>query len=96
MKILRPKKQRFYIAGAFKNKNIVNSISDSLTNQGCTQTYDWTNNTRASSLQELRNIAKLEFKGVQEADFLIFIFPGGKGANIEFGLASGLKKESIF
>lgn len=92
MKISGSKKQRFYIASAFKNKNLVNSISNGLINQGYIQTYDWTNNTKASSLQELRNIAKLEFEGVQEADFLIFIFPGGKGANIEFGIASGLKK----
>ncbi|WP_394455172.1 group-specific protein [Leuconostoc suionicum] len=56
------------------------------------RTYNWTVNKKADSIKKLREIANDELQGVEQADFLVFIFPSGKGANIEFGIATALKK----
>ncbi|WP_367300654.1 nucleoside 2-deoxyribosyltransferase [Leuconostoc carnosum] len=82
----------FYIAGSFRYSKLINNLSDILENLSFVRTYDWTVNKKADSIEKLHEIANEELQGVQQADFLVFIFPSGKGANIEFGIATALKK----
>ena len=74
------------------NKKIaikINAVSR-LKEIGYEQTYDWTQNNRASSLEALQKIGLLEKKAVIEADFLIVLTPAGKGSHIELGMAIGM------
>lgn len=83
---------KFYIAGSFRYSKLINNLSDILENLSFVRTYNWTVNKKAGSIKKLREIANDELQGVKQADFLVFIFPSGKGANIEFGIATALKK----
>ncbi|KMK75805.1 nucleoside 2-deoxyribosyltransferase [Alkalihalobacillus pseudalcaliphilus] len=80
---------KFYIASSFSNMNKVRELSSRLKEIGYEQTYDWTQNNRASSLEALQKIGLLEKKAVIEADFLIVLTPAGKGSHIELGMAIG-------
>ncbi|MCT4383492.1 group-specific protein [Leuconostoc suionicum] len=83
---------KFYIASSFRYSKLINDLSDILENLSFVRTYDWTVNEKADSIEKLHEIANEELQGVEQADFLVFIFPSGKGANIEFGIATALKK----
>jgi nucleoside 2-deoxyribosyltransferase len=63
-----------------------------LKNKGYIQTYDWTQNERASTVEDLKEIGKQERNAVLEADFIIVLLPAGKGSHIEFGIALGQGK----
>lgn len=83
---------KFYIASSFRYSKLINDLSDILENLSFVRTYDWTVNEKADSIEKLHEIANEELQGVEQADFLVFIFPSGKGANIEFGIATALKR----
>ncbi|MGO0155134.1 nucleoside 2-deoxyribosyltransferase [Leuconostoc mesenteroides] len=83
---------KFYIAGSFRYSKLINNLANILENSSFVHTYDWTVNKKADSIKKLHEIANKELQGIQLADFLVFIFPSGKGANIEFGIATALKK----
>ena len=84
--------KKFYLAASFKNSPLVNLIATRLRENGWQQTYDWTKNQRAATFADLNKIGQEEYQGVVESDFFVFLFPAGKGANIEFGIATALKK----
>ncbi|MDQ0160754.1 hypothetical protein [Alkalibacillus salilacus] len=48
--------RKFYVASSFKNKDTVRIVSNELINRGFVQTYDWTNNERASTFEGLTDI----------------------------------------
>ncbi|MFS0785715.1 group-specific protein [Shouchella sp. 1P09AA] len=77
----------FYIASSFTNIDSVRALSSSLQNEGYVQTYDWTKNERATSVQQLKAIGEREKQAVQDADAFILLLPGGKGSHVELGLA---------
>ncbi|WP_349515457.1 nucleoside 2-deoxyribosyltransferase [Leuconostoc suionicum] len=83
---------KFYIAGSFRYSKLINNLANILEHSSFVRTYDWTVNKKADSIKKLHEIANKELQGIQLADFLVFIFPSGKGANIEFGIATALKK----
>lgn len=87
---------KFYIAGSFKYSKLINDLSDILENLSFVRTYDWTVNEKSDSIERLHGIANEELQGVQQANLLVFIFPSGKGTNIEFGIATPLKKNICF
>ena len=84
--------QKFYIAGSFKDIPLINQIAFRLTTAGFTCTYDWTVNREPVTLDDLHDIADKEYTGIAACDYFVFVFPGGKGANIEFGIATALGK----
>ncbi|MFC6182119.1 nucleoside 2-deoxyribosyltransferase [Lactiplantibacillus daowaiensis] len=84
--------KRFYIAGSFKQLPTITAVATNLVAQGLTQTYDWTKVKPTPDLAALREIATAEYAGVTACDCFVFIFPGGKGANVEFGIATALNK----
>jgi hypothetical protein len=81
--------KKFYIASSFSNIETVRYVSRQLKNKGYMQAYDWTENEKTSSLEDLRTIGQAEREAVMEADFLIVLFPAGKGSHIELGIALG-------
>jgi hypothetical protein len=81
---------KFYIASSFKNIGVVREISESLTNRGFLHTYDWTQNDKASSIEQLMYIGKKEKEGVMNADFIVIILPAGKSSHVELGIALGI------
>ncbi|MGM7684869.1 nucleoside 2-deoxyribosyltransferase [Cytobacillus sp. Hm23] len=84
---------KFYIASSFKNIERVKYVSEKLIAKGYTQTYDWTKNNRASTIDQLRHIGQKEKDAVCEADFLVVLFPAGKGSHVELGIALGRGKK---
>ncbi len=83
---------KFYIASSFRNIDQVGALSAKLQTKGFVQTYDWTQNGRATSCKELQHIGEKEKQAVADSDFLIILLPAGKGSHIEFGIALGLGK----
>ncbi|MFD2131929.1 nucleoside 2-deoxyribosyltransferase [Pseudogracilibacillus auburnensis] len=83
---------RFYIATSFTNRENVRVLSDRLKLEGYIHTYDWTQNQRANSFEELSTIGELEIEAVKNSDLLIILLPAGKGSHIELGIALGLGK----
>jgi nucleoside 2-deoxyribosyltransferase len=86
---------KFYVASSFINIEQVRYVSGKLKSLGHIHTYDWTQNERASTLEDLKQIGKLEKDAVSKADFVVIILPGGKGSHIELGIALGLNKKII-
>ncbi|ARP43914.1 nucleoside 2-deoxyribosyltransferase [Geobacillus thermodenitrificans] len=84
---------KFYIASSFKNIDAVRYVSEKLKSKGFIHTYDWTQNERASTIEQLKEIGQREKEAVMEADFLIVLLPAGKGSHIEFGIALGHGKK---
>lgn len=85
--------QKYYIASSFTNLDKVREVSRLLQDKGFIQTYDWTRNERAATLEDLKEIGSKELTAVLEADFLIVLLPAGKGSHIEFGIALGQGKK---
>lgn len=85
--------KKFYIASGLQNKDMVRFVSQHLKEQGFIHTYDWTQNERVETFEELREIGQKEKNAVLESDFLIVLLPGGKGTHIEFGIALGQGKK---
>ncbi|WP_422122846.1 group-specific protein [Planococcus sp. X10-3] len=85
--------KKFYIASSFANKENVRYAAKSLIENGLIQTFDWTANLRASTIDELQIYGELERRAVLEADFLVVILPAGKGSHIEMGIAIGQRKK---
>lgn len=83
---------RFYVGSSFANIEEVRFIRDQLIALGHTHTYDWTQNERATSKDALRTIGEDEVTGIQTADFVVILLPGGKGAHVELGIALGTNK----
>lgn len=90
--IMMGRREKFYIAGSFRKLNTIKRISDVLEDCGCQQTYDWSENPVKSDLKILQTIANKEYQGINDCDLFVFVFPGGKGANVEFGIATALGK----
>jgi nucleoside 2-deoxyribosyltransferase len=84
---------KFYIASGFENKELVQYVRDRLVEAGHMHTYDWTKNSRAVTVEDLREIGQAELDAVKESDVVLVLLPGGKGTHTELGIALGLKKD---
>ncbi|MEY8348059.1 group-specific protein [Bacillus cereus] len=83
---------KYYISSSFGNMHTVRSVASSLHEKGFVQTYDWTKNQRANTLNDLMEIGEQEKQAILDSDFLIVLSPAGKGSHIEFGIALGVGK----
>lgn len=84
---------RFYVGSSFSNIEEVRFMrSNELRALGHMHTYDWTQNERAALIDALRSIGEEEVAGIQSADFVVILLPGGKGAHVELGIALGANK----
>ncbi|MBA4535932.1 nucleoside 2-deoxyribosyltransferase [Bacillus aquiflavi] len=84
---------KFYVASSFQDKETVRYVNQYLKDKGFTHTYDWTQNERASTFENLKSIGHQERNAVLESDFIIVILPAGKGSHIKLGIALGQGKK---
>lgn len=85
----------FYVASSFHNIKQVRDVSKRLKRKGYFHTYDWTQNSRASTVEELKKIGEKEKQAIIESDVILVLLPGGKGSHVELGIALGLNKRVI-
>ncbi len=84
---------KFYLASSLKNIELVRYVSKVLIEKGFINTYDWTTNENVATLEELKIIGQEEKEAVIKADFVVVLFPAGKGSHIELGIALGSGKK---
>ena len=85
---------KFYIASKLENHAQVSYLADKLKSAGWTHTYDWTGHgsTKESSIETLKEIGRMEYSGVKEADVVIILTPQGRGTHTELGMAIAFNK----
>ncbi|MCI8467481.1 MAG: group-specific protein [Bacilli bacterium] len=85
---------KFYVGSGMKNCELVNYYAKLLKENGWEQTHDWVKNISDDiSRDDMIKYASLESKGVADADVVIMLLPGGRGAHIELGMAMALNKK---
>lgn len=85
---------RFYVGSGMKNLELVNYYAKLLKENGWEQTHDWVKNVSDDiSKDDMIKYASLESQGVVDADVVIMLLPGGRGAHIELGMAMALNKK---
>ena len=84
---------RFYVGSGMKNLELVNYYAKLLKENGWEQTHDWVKNVSDDiSKDDMIKYASLESQGVVDADVVIMLLPGGRGAHIELWMAMALNK----
>ena len=79
---------KYYIATRLENHGEHNRLRDLLKLAGHECTYDWTQSGSVTGdLQRISEIAQLEIAGVLSADFVIALWPAGRGTHVEIGAA---------
>jgi nucleoside 2-deoxyribosyltransferase len=86
---------KFYVASSFQNIDQVRDVCERLKRIGYTHTYDWTQNSRASTVEALKQIGEKEKQAIIESDVILVLLPGGRGSHVELGIALGLNKRVI-
>lgn len=85
---------KFYVGSGMKNWELVNNYAKLLKKNGWEQTHDWVKNISDDiSRDDMIKYASLESQGVADADVVIMLLPGGRGAHIELGMAMALNKK---
>lgn len=89
---------KYYIATKLENHRTHNRVRDHLTALGHEITYDWTPHGPVfrSGLDRVREVAELETRGVLDADFVVVLWPSGRGTHVELGMAIAANKPVIF
>ncbi|GGH60281.1 hypothetical protein GCM10008014_34670 [Paenibacillus silvae] len=81
--------KKFYIASSLKNIENVRYVSDQLKGMGFIHSYDWTQNDKVTSIDQMRDIGRKEMAAVKKSNFIVILLPAGKGSHIELGIALG-------
>ncbi|OBR68924.1 group-specific protein [Paenibacillus oryzae] len=81
--------KKFYIASSLKNVANVKYVSDQLKEMGFIHSYDWTQNDKVTSIDQMRDIGRKEMTAVKKSNFIVVLLPAGKGSHIELGIALG-------
>lgn len=85
---------KFYVGSGMKNCELVNYYAKLLKENGWEQTHDWVKNVSDDiSKDDMIKYASLESQGIVDADVVIMLLPGGRGAHIELGMAMALNKK---
>ena len=89
---------KYYIASKLENHAEHNRVRDALNALGHEITYDWTPHgpVYGSGLARVREVAELETRGVLDADFVVVLWPGGRGTHVELGMAIAAGKRVVF
>lgn len=82
---------KYYIATRLENHAAHNVVRDGLSKLGHEITYDWTTHGPVwrKGVDEICRVALLERDGVESADVVIGLLPGGRGTHAEIGIAIG-------
>lgn len=80
------------MAASLRDETLVRQVYSELIKRSHTITYDWAASEDKGIVwdeDKRREVADLEIRGVAEADVLVFLVPGGRGAHVEMGVALG-------
>jgi hypothetical protein len=82
---------KVYIASRLENAAAVRELRDELAKHDVVLTYDWTEHgsVQNEGAERMRDVAHAEASGVEEADLVIVLLPGGRGTHVEIGIAIG-------
>lgn len=85
---------KFYLASGLDNIESARFFRDGLVRSGHVQTYDWTEHgpVAVHGLERIREVAAAELRGVEDADFVVVVLPGGRGTHFEMGAAHAMGK----
>lgn len=88
---------KIYIATRLENHKQHNALRDLLVAAGHTLTYDWTKHGAVwrSGKDRIREVALSERAGVERADVVVVLLPGGRGTHVELGMALAGNKPVI-
>lgn len=84
---------RFYIATRLERHQAHNLVRDQLTARGWECSYDWTvhGSVKNTTTQVIERVCEAEIAGVESADLVIVLLPGGRGTHVELGIAIGAR-----
>ena len=87
---------KFYIASKLENYEQVNYLANKLKSAGWSHTYDWTVHSpvKEISIEILKEVGRMEYNGVKEADVVIVLSPQGRGTHTELGMAIAFNKRT--
>jgi nucleoside 2-deoxyribosyltransferase len=86
--------RRLYLATRKDRGEQTAALLQALMSQGWERTYSWAAGDE-ETVGQYSDIALRELKGVEEADVLIVLLPGGYGTHVEIGAALALGKPVI-
>jgi nucleoside 2-deoxyribosyltransferase len=86
--------KQFYLATRKDRGEETARLLRTLNSHGWERTYTWVAGDEATT-ERYSEIALKELKGVEEADVLIALLPGGYGTHVEIGAALALGKPVI-
>lgn len=88
---------KFYIATRLENHAQHNDVRNRIVALGHGVTYDWTAHGPVwrAGVERIREVAIAERYGVESADAVIVLLPGGRGTHCELGMALALRKRVI-
>ncbi|MCG8434331.1 MAG: nucleoside 2-deoxyribosyltransferase [Gammaproteobacteria bacterium] len=79
---------KVYVAGKLTDRAIVKDVMKAIRDLGHQITFDWTVRGSVADRPDLRaSVADSEIYGVQEANCLVVVLPGGRGTHVELGAA---------
>ncbi|MDD3921053.1 MAG: hypothetical protein PHO41_07795 [Eubacteriales bacterium] len=80
---------KYYLASGLENHARVQEVAALLNGMGHVRTYDWTSHgdIRREGPTRMQEVSAREVSSVTGADFVLFLFPGGKGTHTELGAA---------
>jgi nucleoside 2-deoxyribosyltransferase len=87
--------KNIYIASGLDNIEEVQELQRQVTGCGWKLTYDWTTHGREFDPTQLALLATAEAYGVQRADLVLVLLPGGRGTHAELGMAIALGKRIV-
>lgn len=82
---------RFYIATRLENHAAHNELRDALLALGHEISYDWTTHGPVwrKGVEVIQQTAIAERDGIESADVVVALLPGGRGTHAEIGIALG-------
>lgn len=91
---------RFYVASGLPNFENARKLGERLKMLGHVQTYDWTVHgavydrfaLEEQNVRTMSDCAHREQLGVESADLVIVLLPGGRGTHVEMGMALSCRK----
>ena len=89
--------RRFYVAASLAQAALARQVADALKARGWVHTHDWTTHEHIDKPGtavpgSLRRASMDDIRGVETADVVICLMPGGRGTYCELGAAIALSK----
>lgn len=95
IKTLSTTRPTVYIASGMQNKATVQSLTRSLEINDVIVTYKWFKHGRYAALGDRQRAAINEINGIDSAEIVLVLLPGGRGTHFELGYAIATNKKVL-